>query len=268
MLECSGEKHRYFAQIMAKRFSLDHEPMRSVGQFHSPDNDGPLPYMENIAGPLCSLQGELHWHAFDLCRFHQIMYADLGNRAAHVDAEYERFSKSLEEQRASVNDDSREAFMVYESRTNSAFMNKDIEHARVKHFSDEFAIIGLWATAERYLGKVYANIVALQSGAGVDTVTRPYRWPEFITEYQTLGIDLTTLDGLPDADECRVLNNTIKHGELVDQRLAQFPFFAAHLGAELAKIDFEMQRYLNGVFNFCGSLIEAGNTLLDPSFGT
>lgn len=242
--------------------------MRSVGQFLTPDNDGPIPYMENMAGPLCALQGELHWHAFDLCRFHQIVYADLSNRAALVDAEYERFSKSLEEQRDCVNDDDREAFMVYESRTNSAFMNKDIEHARVKHFSDEFAIIGLWATAERYLGKVYAHIVAIQTSAVVETVTRPNRWPDLNTEFRSLGIELTTLNGFPDADECRVLNNTIKHGEIVNQRLAKFPFFATHVGTDLTKIDFEMQRYLNGVFNFCGSLIEAGNTLLGPNFRT
>ena len=87
-------------------------------------------------------------------------------------------------------------------------------------------------------------------------------------EYNSLGIDLTTLNGLADADECRVLNNSIKHGEMVDERLAQFPFFTAHLGTELTNLDFEMQRYLTGVFNFCGSLIEAGNTLLDPSFRT
>ncbi|NOY30639.1 MAG: hypothetical protein GXP28_10865 [Planctomycetes bacterium] len=251
---------------MAKQFSPDIHPIRFLGQFEIGDNDGLDHYIWNIQGPLHELQGELHWHAYDLCRFHQIMYGDLTKRALHVDAEHKRFSDALEEQREKVSDDDREGFLVYESRMNSSFMDKDLEHARVKHFADEFSVIGLWATAERYLGKVYANIVATQTTVTVASVTRPYRWNDFQSQFLTLGIDLAALNGYPDADECRVLNNTIKHGDFVDQRLAQFTFFSSHGGVQLTKVDFEMQRYLTGVFNFCGALIEAGNILLDPNF--
>ena len=141
-----------------------------------------------------------------------------------------------------------------------------MEIARVKHFTDEYTVIGLWATAERFLGKVFAHIESSQSGVDVASVSRPYRWDEFQTAYANKSIDLTTLNGYADADECRVLNNSIKHAEIVNERLAQNPFFAPFQNKLLADVDFEMQRYVTGVFNFVGSLIESGNHLLDSNF--
>jgi len=156
--------------------------------------------------------------------------------------------------------------MVHESRIKDSFLSRDMEIDRVRHFTDEYTVIGLWATAERFLGKVLANIEALQSGVDVASVSRPYRWGDFKTAYTHKSIDLTALNGYADADECRVLNNTIKHTETVNQRLARFSYFTPFKNKLLAGIDFEMQRHVTGVFNFVGSLIESGNRLLDPNF--
>src|SRR5262245_33393360 len=101
--------------------------MRSVGQFPAGDNGGPLPYMWNITGPLGTLQGELHWHMFDLCRFHQIMYQDLRDQLQHVGERFAHFKKVLKVQEASVEEDDLEAFRVAESRMLTSFFDKDSE---------------------------------------------------------------------------------------------------------------------------------------------
>ncbi len=103
-------------------------------------------------------------------------------------------------------------------------------------------------------------------GHPIQNINVPYRWDQLISLFETKSIILNTLDGYSDADECRVLNNTIKHGDIVSSRLAEFTFFSTLQGENLQKIDYEMQRYYNGISSFIGSLIESGNKLLDPSF--
>ena len=222
--------------------------------------------MWNIAGPLATIQGELHWHVFDLCRVHQVMYADLNRQVQHLDERYAHFKNLLDEQRPHVSDEEMDWFHLQESRMNDSFLSKDLEIERLKSFSDEYSIIGLWAAAEQYLGKVFAHIEHHQTGVSIEDVRRPYRWDEFINQFNTKSITLSALNGYLDANECRVLNNTIKHAGVVNDRLAAFTYFAPHRGKKLSKVDFEMQRYVDGVFNFLGSLIESGNRLLDPSF--
>ena len=121
-------------------------------------------------------------------------------------------------------------------------------------------------TAEQYLGRTYAEIEHRQTGVPRENIQRPYKWDDFETQFGAKSISLSALNGFADANECRVLNDTIKHAGSVTDRLAAFAYFASHRGLQLTQIDFEMQRYLNGVFNLLGSLIEAGNRLLDPSF--
>lgn len=77
---------------------------------------------------------------------------------------------------------------------------------------------------------------------------------------------LNQLLGYTDANECRVLNNTIKHQGTVNKRSSKFPYFSSHVGKELPNIEFEMQRYYNGIWNLLGELIQKGNRLLDPNF--
>lgn len=230
------------------------------------DDDAPRCYTENVAGKLGTLQGELHWHYFDLCHFHQIMYGELERRSDLVGAENEKFKKHFKSLTEDLDDDDNEALMVYQSRFNTAVIDRDIEIGRAKRFADEYSVIGLWAMAERYLSRVFASVVAEQTGVDRSTVQTPYRWNDFVAGFDNLGIDLTALDGFGDADECRVLNNTIKHAEIVDNRLGQYACFTGHVNEELSKIEFEMQRYASGVYSFCGSLIAAGNKLLDATF--
>ncbi|MCD0457844.1 hypothetical protein [Roseiconus lacunae] len=241
------------------------KPLRSVSQFAG-EPDAPFHYMENIRGPLHALQSELYWHFQDLCYFHHITYADLKRRLDFLAEEHQRFTQYILEEEQKVDEGDREAFRVYESRTRTNFMDRDIELERAKSFADEYSIIGLWAMAERFLGKCYASIVAQRDSVPSDTVKRPYKWKNFKTAYKTFMIDLPTLHDYDNANECRTLNNAIKHFELVSDPLAGFTYWSAHRGMKISEVQIEMQRYATGVYNFCGALIEAGNKHLDPTF--
>lgn len=242
------------------------EPLRFVGQL-SPDSPDALePYMTNAFGPLTAVQSELHWHVSDLCRFHQILYADLSRQTAAVDEQCAMLKAQVDAASKKLTDEEEDAFAVHVSRFRTAIMDKDKELDRVRRFADEFTVVGLWATAEQFLNRVFAELESATTGVDVQSVEAPFSWPNLSAAFTAKAIDLTLLNGYTDANECRVLNNTIKHAGHVNNRLAQFAYFAPHVGKRLTEIDFAMQRYLKGIFHFIGSLIEAANRQIDPSF--
>lgn len=226
----------------------------------------PVSYLTNIAGPLSSLQSELHWHMFDLSRFHQVIIDDLNKRNLDFDDRYKLFRENLKEQKSLASNDDVELLEYRASQTMSSFNGEGMVIDRCKLFADEFCVIGLWATAEKFLGKVYAHIDSHQSGVPLSAINVSYRWDDIKRKYANKSILIDDLDGYSDANECRVLNNAIKHVGFVNNRLAKFSFFSTRSGEELDKIEYEMQRYYNGVWSFLGGLIESGNRVLDTDF--
>ena len=225
----------------------------------------PISYMTNIAGPLASLQSDLHWYLFDLSRLHQLIYNDLEMRDDSLQEQFNEFKSTIESRRLGDGED-QELFNIRQSRAYSGFNDEWAVIDRCKFFSDEFCIIGLWATSEKFMGKIYKAIEAAQKNVPIQNITAPYRWDQLTTKFSEKLITFNQLDSYSDADECRVLNNAIKHSGYVNDRLVEFSFFTQHQGKELQEINFELQRYYNGVSSFIGSLIEAGNQVLDPSF--
>jgi hypothetical protein len=105
----------------------------------------------------------------------------------------------------------------------------------------------------------------LRTGDPVESVKAPYKWDDFGSAYHSEGIVLNLLHDYSIADECRVLNNHIKHSPVVSNKLAAFSLFSTFLGKSLDQVAIDPQRYLNGVSNFLGSLIEHANALHDTS---
>lgn len=138
-----------------------------------------------------------------------------------------------------------------------------MEIKRVTSFVDHITVVGLWAIAEQFLGKIFREIRGYLDGVNPATVNAPYKWDDFIRDFSTLSIDLTSCENFNNANECRVLNNAVKHDPIVSGRLLSFSYFSGFNGDELMSVPLEMQRYLNGVSDFLGSLIEKGNILLE-----
>ena len=122
-------------------------------------------------------------------------------------------------------------------------------------------VVAFWALAEQFLGKIFRKLVALETGKSVNSVKSPDKWDKFKLEYSKKGINLEALHDYPIADECRVLNNHIKHEPIISNRLAAFALFQDHIGKPLDSMILDPQRYLNGVSNFLGSLIEKSNAV-------
>jgi hypothetical protein len=218
-------------------------------------------YPETLTGPLASLQGELYWHYFDLCYFHQIAYKDINDKLTKLDQEYAAFQEKNNSNltNPSLHYEEQEA---YYSKMQAYFMDNDLALHRAKRFADEYSIIGLWAMTERFLGNVYAHIISAKTSEPKESVHRPYRWADFNSKFAELGVDLSTINGFIDANECRALNNSIKHTQMIDVKLAEFPFFQNKVDEQFQCIELEMQRYASGIYNFCSGLIAAGTTVI------
>jgi len=239
-------------------------PILSVEQ-QAGDENRPQVYMNNIAGPLSNLQSNLHWYLHDLSRFHQVIINDLNKRNDDFDKRYKLFKEHLHEERPNISDEEGLEYLKYKvSQIECGFDDEKIVIDRCKAFSDEFSVIGMWATGEKYLGKVYAAIESYQTGSPINDISVPYRWDDIKSKLADKSILLEQLDGYADANECRVLNNAIKHAGFVTTRLSQFPFFTSLNGEELQKVDYDTQRYYNGISSFLGNLIQLGNRALDP----
>jgi hypothetical protein len=223
-------------------------------QAHPLDKEkGPILFGSNLRGALSYVQGELDWRLFDFCRIHQIVYKELQSVEVNLnEIEIEPFSSDIDDEEN-----------INRSRKFDYIIGKGIENERVTGFVDHMTIVGLWAIAEQFLGKIYKAFVSKKNGVSEQAIVAPYKWDDFKMEFNNLRIDLISIESFQSTNECRVLNNSIKHDPTVNSKLSQFPYFTPHSGKELDNVPLEMQRYLNGVSDFLGSLIEKVNAELE-----
>ena len=241
------------------------EPIYSVGQY-PPEKDrggAPIAFLFNAAGPLGRLQGELHWRLSDFCRIHQIVYKNIEQVERGLDEleyDFNNFTKNTGE--IIDDEEAKEMERYCQARFFNHIHQTDQENKRVQAFVDHITVVGLWAIAEQFLVKIYRDVVSAQNGTSSDSITAPYKWHEIIREFEAIGITLTNRENYNNANECRVLNNAIKHSPKVEARLAQFEAFRSFIGHDLENVPLDMQRYLNGVSDLLGSTIERGNKVL------
>ena len=240
-------------------------PVRSALQAPGHARNLPELYGRNYLGPLSALQASFDWRITYLCQFHQITYSKLAEQDAQIAEEYKR-QKLIVDAVKTESDEEAEGLALAKSQMLSGFRERDDDIEKAKQLADEYTVIGLWATAEQYLGKTYTSLYSHVHAVPAASVNAPYKWQDFTTRFSTLGVNLASLDDLPDANECRVLNNAIKHSGKVEGAIAQYPFFATHQGEDLSEIPFQLQRYVNGVTHFISSLIGAASKLIDPAF--
>ncbi|MCG7497428.1 hypothetical protein MHO82_11175 [Vibrio sp. Of7-15] len=244
---------------------IKYNPILSIEQ--QTGDDKPMSYMNNTSGPLSNLQAELHWHLHDLSRFHQVITDDLNKRNTVFGEQYNAFKVNIDKAKKDITDEEELEYLKVKATIQaSGFNDIGLEIDRSKAFSDEFSVIGLWATAEKYLKQVYMAIEHHETSTPLNNINPPYQWDLLKAKFEEKSIFLADLDGHADANECRVLNNTIKHGGVVSPRLAQFVAFSDQEGKALKKLDLDVQRYYNGISSFLGNLIQKGNKIIDPSF--
>jgi hypothetical protein len=200
---------------------------------------GPNSYW--VVGHLGTTYDELHWLLFDFCRMHQIVYKEIVHIEEQLDSVVQ---ENKEELILSTNTESSEEEFYEElqkTRVLDGIIAKNHENRRVVGFIDQMAV---------------------KTRVDADTVSSPYRWDNFVKNYASIGIDLSICDSFQDANECRIVNNAIKHDPRVGERLEPFLYFEPYKDNKLMDVPLDMQRYLNGITNFLGSLIEKLDTQL------
>jgi len=240
------------------------KPIYSTFQYPSAIPGGPNGYW--VVGHLGIMYTELQFLLFDFCRMHQIVYKEI----VHIEEGLTRFTQENKGELtlSSTLDLSEEEYYkeLQKTRTLDSIIAQDQENKRVIGFIDQMCVVGLWALAEQFLGKIYRKYIAVTTSVDADTVSSPSGWDDFNKKYaRSMGVVLSNCDSFQDANECRLVNNAIKHNPTVGQKLEGFPYFAPYKGEKLMEVPLDMQRYLNGVNNFLGSLMEKVEAQLDSS---
>lgn len=234
-------------------------PIHSLFQYPSAIPGGPNAY--GVIHHLGLMYSELQFLLSDFCRMHQIVYKEIGQ----IEDELAKFGQ-VNEDSIILNPAGLEQYNEFQKfKIIDNLIGKDLENRSIISFIDQMAVVGLWAITEQFLGKIYRTYIALTTNIDADTVSSPYRWDKYIEEYANIGIDLSMCDGFQDANECRVVNNAIKHDPTVGRRLEAFPYFTPFRGFRLVEVPLDMQRYLNGVNDLLGSLMEKVESQLDSS---
>lgn len=189
-----------------------------------------------------------HWELENLALFNQAAYSDVLRRREALKERSKEIRSWVEPQ----DEDEVELFQIMWSRASDGVISGEMEVEAISRYADEVTTVAAWAFAEKNLNRGLTELRALLALPAAGS----HRWPDIQAEFQACGVDLPALDSFPDADECRRVNNAIKHSGLVGQSLAQSAFFAPHAGEEISSLELPTQRYYFGIADFIGAMFE------------
>lgn len=115
-----------------------------------------------------------------------------------------------------------------------------------KALGDELSIVALYKKVESKTGRIVKRLIPATSHKNLSY---------FKQFCEALPFDIKTVNGFASFNELRLLNNSIKHGEVVSQELADnFPSWI--VGAELKGLDSAFARILPGVETYVSDIVE------------
>ncbi len=234
-----------------------------IERIQEPEFSDVQAFFWNYSGPLRSIQASIEWEIQNICIYHAYVSSGLSRESAKLESKINEQESYYKNALKEISDeDDQYPIELLRSR----FLDRAIDIQNVINASDQFldetTIVSLWMISERFLGQIYREFYTHIKGQPPANI--PYKFDTIKTNFANLSVDLTASHLYADADECRTLNNAIKHGNTVSTSLKKFPFFQ-NLSGPLRKIDLQMQRYVNGVHNFLGSTIEQCHTVLGVS---
>jgi hypothetical protein len=154
--------------------------------------------------------------------------------------------------------------MIAQARVRDTVHVLDIEKQSIRIFGDQLLVIGLWAMVEQYCGRTLSELERCLRGGHAQEET-PHRWSVLAKRFNSLRVDLVSCKSYVAADECRILNNKIKHVGRVDKELAKFGHFENQLGKSLDSVALELQYYSDSVQEFVTCVMERSDDVLFES---
>jgi hypothetical protein len=189
-----------------------------------------------------ALSAEFMFHHADLCLFHQMHY----RAASEKDDLLNKRAAALRDA-VTLHPPADDWDDIQVSRNREAIYADALAYSRALLFADHLLLVGLWAAAEQYCNRALSMLARIR---GRPAPPRPDAWPKMRKVFRELGLDIVALDKYADVDECRLVNNEIKHSGVVTERLAALPHFRVQLGKPLTKVEIPLQRYANAVLVF------------------
>jgi hypothetical protein len=204
------------------------------------------------------LCGRFAFHHHDLCLFHQSICNEIDARRNSLSQYIDKHQKILS---ADI-DVSDELAWVSKSRIRDVVIAHEMEAQNIKVFGDQLLVVGLWAMVERYCGRTLIEAEHRLLNRRQD-LPSPHQWPVLAKRFRDVGLDLVTCKSHAGADECRVLNNKIKHVGHVDKELARFQRFEGRLGKYIDQVPIDLQHYVDSTYEFIGCVMEKTADLIE-----
>lgn len=116
-----------------------------------------------------------------------------------------------------------------------------------KALGDELSIVALYKKVESKTGRIVKRLIPAATHKNLSI---------FKQFCEVLPFDIKTVNGFASFNELRLLNNSIKHGEVVSKELAgNFPIWI--VGADLKELDSAFSRIFPGVKTYVSELVES-----------
>lgn len=210
----------------------------------------------DIAPAFTAIYNATHWEIENLALFNQASYHDVSNRNDGLDRRTAALNQIARSE--NIDEDEEESFELALARRRESIFAGEMEVEAISRYADEVTVIASWTIVEKQLNRA---LPALQNMLG-HPLTSSHRWPEIEQAFGACGVVLAGLSSYADANECRTLNNAIKHSGVVQGAIAQFPFFQASVGKPIEEIELDTQRYLFAAADFIGASLEASSAVL------
>lgn len=202
-------------------------------------------YFPHETGKFGGLQSAFGWELVNLALFHRAAFGEVLSRHGFLQKEAALDERG--ESKHPVGSDEWEMDQISLSRRRTAFLNSHAEAAAIAGFADELAVIALWSLVEKTLGQTLTIM---------DPNLHQYRWDQLQRGFSAYGVDLMQLPYANIADECRLVNNAIKHGGVVTPQLDRLARFSGKVGHRIRDLDLAVQTYMIGVYNLVGATLE------------
>ena len=189
------------------------KPILSAMDWNPKETDElPILFGSNLLGKMGQIQADLNWRMIDFCKIHQIVYKEINIIERGLD------NVELDQLSSDVDDFEN----LRKIRRMDAIFGRYQQNEKIIGFVDQMTIVGLWSIAEQFLGKIYKSHQIFLREDPTLKVAIPYKWDDFKKVFLENCIELETCENYVNANECRVLNNAIKHDPIVSPKLTQF----------------------------------------------
>lgn len=222
---------------------------------------GPKVYAPHPESPhsLSRVNSNFGWAHHDLCLFHQAIYFQLNERDKALEAYSTEMRPEFERHNRENLDYEWEAIQLSRVReyTNVHWM----ETTSIQAYGDQLLVVACWAMVEQYYGRVLIP-TEMELGGPANRIEAPHKWHDLVKRFKGIGLDLLTCENYAGIDECRLVNNKIKHVGLVDKDLAKRTAFTGMEGKPFDQVTMPLQTYVDAVFEFVGCTMEKAGDLL------